>query len=146
MTLKEYYKNRLNELMEQEEPPIGEGIPRTYPARKWDPVERSQARDSGPALDFTAPRPVAIPAPLERSPDTIRKDNEIALNKFKTSIGLYRTNSAEEGEEIKAKMEKEDAERRNRDDRAGLYDVYKNLGRRGPRPQPNRVTFPPDLF
>lgn len=117
--------------MEQEEPPIGEGIPRTFPTPKWNPLERSrETRDSGTAFDFSAPRPVAIPAPLERSPETISKANEIAANKLKTSIGLYPTTSAKEGEEIKAKMEKEDTERRNRDDRAGLYDMYKHLGRR----------------
>jgi len=130
MNLKEYYKNRLNELMEQEEPPIGEGIPRTYPTRKWDPVERSQARDSGTVLDFTAKDRVAIPPELERFPDTIRKDNEIAANKFKTSIGLYPTSSAKEGEEIKAKAKTAEADRRKANDEAGLYDVYKNLGRR----------------
>jgi hypothetical protein len=133
MNLKEYYKNRLNELMEQEEPPIGEGIPRTYPARKWDPVERSQARDSGTVLDFTAKDRVAIPPELERFPDTIRKDDEIAANKFKTSIGLYPTSSAKEGEEIKAKAKTAEADRRKASDDAGEYDVYKNLGRRHAR-------------
>ena len=133
MNLKEYYKNRLNELMEQEEPPIGEGIPRTYPTRKWDPVERSQARDSGTVLDFTAKDRVAIPPELERFPDTIRKDDEIAANKFKTSIGLYPTSSAKEGEEIKAKAKTAEADRREASDEAGEYDVYKNLGRRHAR-------------
>jgi hypothetical protein len=140
MNLKEYYKNRLNELMEQEEPPIGEGIPRTYPTRKWDPVERSQARDSGTVLDFTAKDRVAIPPELRDHPDLIRsrneiarKDNEIAANKFKTSIGLYPTSSAKEGEEIKAKAKTAEADRRKASDEAGEYDVYKNLGRRHAR-------------
>ena len=144
MNLKEYYKNCLNELLEQEAPPIGQGIPRTFPTRKWDPVERSQARDSGTVLDFTAKDQVAIPAPLERFPETIRKDNEIAANKFKTSIGLYPTSSASDGEEIKAKAKTADADRRKAEDEAGLYDVYKNLG--GRTRMPDRVTFPPDLF
>lgn len=101
MNLKEYYKNCLNELMEQEAP-----------------------------VDSVTKKREAIPVPLERSPELIRKDNEIAANKFKTSIGLYPTSSTKEGEEIKAKAKTADVDQRKANDEAGLYDVYKNLGRR----------------
>ena len=146
MTLKEYYINRLKKLMEQEGPPI-DGIPRSFPKRQWNPLQRASTRDSGTALDFSTPPPEATVAPQERFPDTIRKDEEIATKKFKTSIGLYPTSSAEDGEAAKAKAEAEDADRRKRDDAAGLYDVYKNLGReRKARPNPTDAFKPLDYY
>ena len=149
MNLKEYYKNCLNELMEQEARPgelaSDQGIPHTYPPIKWDPLELSKARDSGTFMDFHKIKgPEATPAPLRDSAELIRSRSEEAVRKFKTSIGLYPTSSAKEGEEIKAKAKSLQRDRQKAEDEAGLYDVYKNLGGRTRRP--DRVTFPPDLF